>query len=870
MEERRSFRSDRRVIVLILLALCVSDRTDGFRTASVSLHSGKGIVSNSKMLSLSSNKKSGLNLKKHSITPLLPMPLTVQRQREEVRVRENVKALALLSPAHAETLSFLHDPTVSAVTSRLTPSRIVFLVLIGMSIVRAIWRAFVRFRHRGTEKGRVRGTEERAFTKKSSPPWAMPVEREKARYNAEHISDSERAREATLGERGTDDRGHSQLISAIEDRRIGEAPPVQRRILAKRKAWREKHDPTLDSDRAAELFEGNPLRQLAEGEREIERVLKARAAGQTVEAELVPHSLSTELDRERASMYGESDFSDANEEVVVTDAPTESLLPATPSLSSAVPPSPSPSKKSSSWFDVRSLFSRSPSVSRPTDLATALGEREGQVEGERDFRSEVAVSLDRLLSLSLSTEGESAEYLSAPQGVPEVSVVSDREGERDLNAVVERLRSAWKSLSPSLSEAQAAEAFADVANVFLVSLLDQCVRATESDIVPRERDGERESADAVEARKLALVDALLSYLERVDAVFHSLCPSSTESDGQSNAQTDGLTLVYNGHTRRSRLDALFELYAMACVKASNGGPLGRMLGGAVGGGQGPGGLDVDALLSMATGRLSGRERERRLSMLQKVLSVSASRRTNVEQRLSRSLMMQTVKGVLSGGLKALKGDKSGGTDALAALLGGAGGAGGLGALAGALGGSGGASGGLGDPQKMEEMMKQMLGGGGTGGGGLGAMLQEAMKAMQQSGGKGGLPGLEGLPMPSEDEMRAAMQALQSPGAMEDLMKSLRQGGGPPMGRGGIPGLEGMPMPSEDEMRAAMKALQSPGAMEDLMKSLGGPMGKGETPGMPPNMDMEALMKSVQNMDPSTIQNAMEESMKSVSECMSVC
>jgi hypothetical protein len=231
-----------------------------------------------------------------------------------------------------------------------------------------------------------------------------------------------------------------------------------------------------------------------------------------------------------------------------------------------------------------------------------------------------------------------------------------------------------------LSTQQAADAFAEVASAMLVTVVD--IAASESD-----------KGDSNKEATMAALDIVADYVKGAGEVFGKTAAGATLAD----------PVLYNGKTKKGKIEALYLTYLKSVL---NIGDLMSTIGAAMGGlgnAEGEGGHKGETEAEVEEKEKLMETRQQNLLCLQQVFAITENKRSGLENKLMREMLMSG-----EGGL---------------------GGMGALGDMFGALGKGGGGE--MPDPAALEEMMKSM-GGGGGGIPDLSDMDPETAKSFQQN------------------------------------------------------------------------------------------------------------------------------------------
>ena len=292
----------------------------------------------------------------------------------------------------------------------------------------------------------------------------------------------------------------------------------------------------------------------------------------------------------------------------------------TPITAKVTPPPVAPAKKS--IFD--RIFKKGGN-SRPTDLAEVM-----RVDDTASsFRAATATTLTVYLPQGLGLFSE-----VQLGGVLGYSAVDE-----SMFASEEKRMSLLSSAMEDLTPKEAADAFADVTNAMLVSLTDRCI-----DIL----DKKGKTPEEVEVSTVAALDLLTEFAISAASLFGQLLPGVIIEDGG---------IKYNGKASKGKLETLFANYLKTGM---NMGPMKDMIAGQEG---------AEAVES-ADAAVDAEKRQGRMACLQHVFSISEGKRSSLEQKAMKDMIMG-----MMGGDGAGMGD-------LAGMLGNMGGLGGMGGMGG--------------------------------------------------------------------------------------------------------------------------------------------------------------------------------------------
>jgi hypothetical protein len=270
-----------------------------------------------------------------------------------------------------------------------------------------------------------------------------------------------------------------------------------------------------------------------------------------------------------------------------------------------------------------SKFFQKPGGGRPAEIATALQPNHASADAALEERYRVLSAQLLLDSMPLGT---------FPDAI--IDKVMHLLGNADLRGTGISAGGAGVATVPHLQEAmelaglslnQAAEAYADVANALLVSIVDSAVDAAD-----RKDD----------AGALAALENAAKFIVESGRVYNAVTPGANIAPIQ-----------YNGRARGSKLEDLYYRYSKA------GTDMGSLLSGFLGGPEGES--------AAATAETNAEERAEQLASLQFYFNIKEKRRSGIEQRIMRESMMDMTKSV--GKLQSGEGGGEG-MDSLAQLL----------------------------------------------------------------------------------------------------------------------------------------------------------------------------------------------------------
>jgi hypothetical protein len=270
-----------------------------------------------------------------------------------------------------------------------------------------------------------------------------------------------------------------------------------------------------------------------------------------------------------------------------------------------------------------SKFFQKPGGGRPADIVAALQPKQASADADKEERFRVLTAQLLLDSMPLGTFPDTV-----------VDSVMRVLGDADLRgtgisaggggvATVAHLQEAVQLAGMSIN--QAAEAYADVANALLVSIVDSAVDAADH----------KDDAGA-----LASLENAARFIVESGKVYNAVTPGANIAPIQ-----------YNGRARGGKLEDLYYRYAKA------GTDMGSLLSGFLGGQEGA---------APAAAAESPEERAEQLASLQFYFNIKEKRRDGIEQRIMRESMMDMAKSV--GKLQSGGGGGEEGMDSLAQLL----------------------------------------------------------------------------------------------------------------------------------------------------------------------------------------------------------
>lgn len=292
----------------------------------------------------------------------------------------------------------------------------------------------------------------------------------------------------------------------------------------------------------------------------------------------------------------------------------------TPIPANIIPPPAAPAKKS--IFD--RIFKKG-GTSRPTDL----GEVISMDDTASSFRAATATTLTVYLPQGLDLFAD-----VQLGGVLAYSAVDDSMFDSE-----EKRVSLLSSVMKDLTSKEAADAFADVTNAMLVSLTDRCV-----DLL----DKRGKTSEEVELATVSALDLLTEFAISAASLFGRVLPGVIIEDGG---------IKYNGKAQKGKLETLFSNYLKTGMDM---GPMKNLISDQTD--------DEDAESTDAVA--DAEKRQGRMSCLQHVFSISEGKRSSLEQKAMKDMIMG-----MMGGDGAAMGD-------LAGMLGNMGGMGGPGAKGG--------------------------------------------------------------------------------------------------------------------------------------------------------------------------------------------
>ena len=298
-------------------------------------------------------------------------------------------------------------------------------------------------------------------------------------------------------------------------------------------------------------------------------------------------------------------------------------------------PAPAPAPEAPKKKNLLSRIFGKPGAGRPTDLTVALKEED---KASFFFRSTVASALNSYVPAGIFSDFDLGTSIDSSS--------SEDAKASELKAQLE---------ASGLSEQEAADAFAEVANAMLTTMTDRAAVAL------KDKDTEK---------TLLFLDDLADFVGGAGAVFGATVPG---------AQIE--PVVYNGKTKKGQVENLYLEYLKATMSLE--GMMG-MMGGIMGSGDTTDPAKENEVDPEAAAKAKkAAEREEKIGRLQQAFAIKEKKRANLESKVMKDLFMNMAKG--GEGMPDLGG--------MMDMLGGAGG---------------------GDPAAMEEMLKKM----GDGAGGM--------------------------------------------------------------------------------------------------------------------------------------------------------
>ncbi|KAJ1439311.1 hypothetical protein B484DRAFT_444090 [Ochromonadaceae sp. CCMP2298] len=284
-------------------------------------------------------------------------------------------------------------------------------------------------------------------------------------------------------------------------------------------------------------------------------------------------------------------------------APVDSQLPTPSAPSRAAAPEPEeepyeaeesvPAKKG----NILDRLFQKPGGGRPADIKSAL--KVGSGDPSEDYRVLVAAALTAYVPDGALPNKELGRQVVALTQAGSVSEKAEDEKER-MQALKDEIQAS------GLSEQEAGEVFAEVANALLVSLVDSAAKTA---------DGKEEQL-SVEA-----LDLVTDFVQGAGALFGSTTP---------RARID--PIQYNGKARKGKLETLYMRYAKAGMDL-------KSIMGAMGGGGG----EEEGGAEEGEAAMSPEERADRLGKLQFLFNIKEGKRNGMEQKIMREMMMSMTK-----------------------------------------------------------------------------------------------------------------------------------------------------------------------------------------------------------------------------------
>jgi len=340
---------------------------------------------------------------------------------------------------------------------------------------------------------------------------------------------------------------------------------------------------------------------------------------------------------------------DEGEETKAAAAIRASPPPPPASTPPPPPPPPPPAPVAKKGPNLLDRIFQKPGGGRPTELKVALS---ADLQTSRDFRAKVATALAHYVPESLFPE--------LVDGGTWASENISRDGGEEAQAAA--LRAARDD--SGLSEQEAADAFAEVANAMLCSVVDSA-----SAVLSSSQSSKNDNDDKA---VLSALDVVADFVIGAGAVYGQTVPGAVIEPVQ-----------YNGKTKRGNIETLYYKYSKACMS------LGGLLAAS---GLAPQAPTPDGDGVTGTKEMSPEERQDRLGRLQTVFAIKEGKRNSLEQKAMKEVFMNMAKGEPGAG--------GGDLAAMMEALGGGGGKGGaagdmMGALSGMMGGGGGGGAGAG-------------------------------------------------------------------------------------------------------------------------------------------------------------------------------
>ena len=288
---------------------------------------------------------------------------------------------------------------------------------------------------------------------------------------------------------------------------------------------------------------------------------------------------------------------------------------APPVKSVAKPPTPPPAPAKKSMFD--KIFKRG-STSRPTDL----GELIRVADTASDFRAATATVLTMNLPPNLGLFSD-----SRLGGVLSYSAVDDSIYENEESRV-----SMLSSLIEELEPKEASDAFADVTNAMLVSLTDRCVDMLEK---------RGKTPEEIEESTNISLGILSEFALSAGILFGQVLPGVILEDGG---------IKYNGKAQRGKLETLFSSYMKTSMDM---GSMQKMMGGKT----------EEDTAETTDVELEAVKRQGRLQCLQHIFSISEGKKSSLEQKAMKDMIMGMMggDGAGLGDLAGMLGNMGGGT-----------------------------------------------------------------------------------------------------------------------------------------------------------------------------------------------------------------
>ena len=296
----------------------------------------------------------------------------------------------------------------------------------------------------------------------------------------------------------------------------------------------------------------------------------------------------------------------------VPPAPTPVPTPPPP------PPPPAPAKKNI----LDRIFSK-PGGGRPTEIAAALHDA---ADPSHSFRKEVAHALASYVpeGLFVQLRGEALDAMRA--------------GGREAQA--EALREARDA--SGLTEQEAAVAFADVTNAMLVTMVDRAAAQAQQ--------------KGAEQGAIAALNDVADFIGGAGDIYGQTVPGAVIEP-----------VVYNGKARKGDLETCYFLFLKESMTSAAGLAMGGMSGAGAGEGQegeGSEGGEAAATAAAQATEAAAADYTAKLGRLQVVFSIKEGKRSSLEQKAVREMIMSMTQGGggegMAGMFDALTGKGGGG------------------------------------------------------------------------------------------------------------------------------------------------------------------------------------------------------------------